>query len=79
MKYRKKPIEIEAMQYTHDGPIPFGVCEQAHDSVHGGFHVHTLEGTSYNIKYGDWVIKGVRGEFYPIDNGIFLETYEKVI
>jgi hypothetical protein len=27
---------------------------------------------------GDWIIKGIKGEFYPIKNSIFLETYEKV-
>lgn len=36
------------------------------------FTVETMEG-----KAGDWLVKGVRGECYPVDHGIFMETYEK--
>jgi len=35
----------------------------------------TLEG-GHIVSPGDWIIKGVKGEFYPIKNDIFLETYE---
>lgn len=43
----------------------------------GGFLINTLEGLMTASK-GDWIIKGIKGEFYPIKNDIFLETYEKV-
>ena len=39
--------------------------------------IETLEGTM-RANIGDWIIKGVKGEFYPVKNEIFLETYEKV-
>jgi hypothetical protein len=41
------------------------------------FGIKTLEG-SLKVSDGDWIIKGIKGEFYPIKNDIFLETYEKV-
>lgn len=40
--------------------------------------MHTLEGTSFTLVEGDWIIKGVKGEFYPIKDEIFRETYEPV-
>lgn len=79
MKYRKKStVEIEAEQYTlyH---FPAGACDKAHDGTKGGVHVHTLEGTSYELKFGMWVIKGVKGEYYPIADDFFKETYEEVV
>lgn len=78
MKYRKKPVEIEAQQYNVMEHLPFGACDKAHNGLKGGVHVHTLEGISYELQNGDWVIQGVKGEFYPIKNDIFLLTYEKV-
>jgi hypothetical protein len=42
-----------------------------------GILIPTLEGLMIGIQ-GDWIIRGVKGEFYPIKNDIFLETYEKV-
>jgi hypothetical protein len=40
------------------------------------FNINTLEGTSYEVKPGVWVIKGVKGEFYPCQPDIFMETYQ---
>ena len=42
-----------------------------------GLKIFTLEGTM-NANIGDWIIKGVKGEFYPCKPDIFEETYEKV-
>lgn len=79
MKYRKLPVEIEAEQYSVFSSIyPKGVCDKAHDGNKGGVHVHTLEGTSYDLKDGDWVIRGVKGEYYPCKPDIFAVTYEQV-
>ena len=77
-KYRKKPVVIEAVQFTGDNfPemelfIPVGVyCDD------GTFDIGTLEG-ELHVSIGDWVIKGVNGEFYPCKPDIFEKTYEKV-
>lgn len=82
MKFRKKPVVIEAIQFTqammngHD-PWPDGVEEK-----HGagpGFDacpiIHTLEG-DMQVNVGDWVITGIKGERYPCRDDIFRATYE---
>ncbi len=76
MKFQKKPIIIEAMQYLCAGSIiqiPAGVCNC------GGLpiHVHTLEGI-LSVKNTDWVITGIKGEKYPVRDDIFRESYERV-
>ncbi len=43
----------------------------------GTLHIHTLEGTM-TAQRGDWIIRGVRGEFYPCKPDIFADTYEPV-
>ena len=79
IKYRKKPIEIEAFQFGVEC-IPYWFMEKA---VTGEVHMYgeqadiqTLEGTMI-ANYGDFIIKGVRGEIYPCKPDIFYETYEK--
>lgn len=76
MKYRKKPVVIEAEQFFEGGgmPLPFaaeGVCCLGPD----GWYVQTLEGPLH-ISDGDYIIKGVKGEFYPCKPDIFEATYE---
>lgn len=71
--FRKKPIVIEARQYTAESVVEWCKGKQTDNGV----IIHTLEGDHLG-EYGDWIIKGVKGEFYPIKNDIFLETYEKV-
>jgi hypothetical protein len=84
MKYRKKPVVIEAVQWT--GPnlnelrnwitgsnLPTGV-----NSAYGDFlHIETLEGCM-EASLGDYIIKGIKGEFYPCKPDIFAATYELV-
>ena len=77
MKYRKKPVEIEAMQffeYCLDG-WPVGVYKDSSSPT--GYLVDTLEG-SHQVSEGDWIITGVKGETYPCKPDIFNPTYEKV-
>lgn len=77
MKFRKKPVVIDAIQF--DAEMPKEFRDQLCDCLEvkqNGWHIHTLEGTSYRLQIGDWIIKGVAGEFYPIREDIFLETYE---
>ena len=79
MKFRKKPVEIEAVQWTSRN-----VCEIA-DFMGGRVMIsdrdeviiETLEGEMRASPY-DWIIRGVRGEFYPCKPYIFEETYEAV-
>lgn len=77
-KFRKKPVVIEAEQFRlRDAPLPFnleGVCCYSADT---GWFVMTLEGPLH-ISEGDWIIRGVKGEFYPCKPDIFDETYEAV-
>lgn len=94
MKYKKKPVEIEAIQWTGDnlkqvleftGKHPrfdewFSSFEEYRTHVHNDRHVFkiiTLEGTMEAYP-GDYIIKGVKGEFYPCKPEIFLMTYERV-
>lgn len=75
MKFRKKPVVVEATQYAN-GVIPHGVCmgECVHrDAV---AHIHTLEG-DLTVRPGDWVITGVKGERYACKPDIFAATYER--
>jgi hypothetical protein len=82
-KYRKKPVVIEAWQLVDiRKSIPPGVCIDdcgsapwLDDCVLA--HIHTLEGVMI-VTPGDWVIRGVKGEFYPCKPDIFAATYEPV-
>lgn len=75
MKYRKKPVVIEAHQLTKEN-----WCEVAHwaGGTHGtgkGMYIPTLEGDMH-AEWGDYIICGVKGEFYPCKPDIFEMTYE---
>lgn len=78
MKYRKKPIVIEAEQFTKVDNPPNGVY-RAPRSLFPRTHwlIDTLEGT-HIVKPLDWIITGVKGEKYPCKPDIFEMTYEKV-
>lgn len=80
-KYRKKPVVVEAIQYTWDKAkdvydfigeenifVDLDACK---------LYVKTLEGKML-VSPNDYVIKGVNGEFYPCKPDIFEKTYEKV-
>jgi hypothetical protein len=79
MKYRKKPVVVEAMQLTEetaDEVIQFcGGRIKSHPLT--GIVIETLEGDML-VNVDDWVIKGVKGEFYPCKSDIFEATYERV-
>jgi hypothetical protein len=89
MKFRKKPVVIEAVQYNNTDPKHYGhfnldevlaFCEgKAKVDPAGTVNlvIFTLEGTHY-ASAGDWIIKGVKGEFYPCKPDIFEATYEAV-
>lgn len=79
--YRKKPIPIEGRQYTGDNFLELQDWSNGHvqRSIYDddGVFVYSLEGPMW-FNEGDYIIKGVRGEFYPCQKDIFEETYEKV-
>lgn len=99
MKYRKKPVVIDAIQWTGENKreisdfltngncpgeyiasdfpiIPDNFCID-HWKVPGELVIKTLEG-EHLANIGDYIIKGVHGEFYPCKPDIFRETYEEV-
>ena len=78
MKYKKKPIEIEAIQYTGNNVNEI-VLFTGKQNIDYGNHlrIKTLEGTM-TANIGDYIIKGVKGEFYPCKPDIFEQTYEPI-
>ena len=97
-KYRKLPVEIEAIklekatvsiiktwQFINNGiyggdELPY-IVNEAHDILNDntvkGLEITTLEG-GLLASWGDYIIKGVNGEFYPCKPDIFEKTYEEV-
>ena len=84
MKYRKKPVVIEAFRWT-GGPDqtedPIWIIEKIKegDVTFGktNMKIKTLEGIM-TATSGDWIIKGINGEIYPCKPDIFEMTYEEV-
>ena len=90
-KFRKKPVVVEAEQFTAGLPgqpggivervVNFGVPKADGDLVASAFDnkhwVQTLEGPLI-VSNGDWIICGVKGEFYPCKPDIFAATNELV-
>ena len=80
--YVKKPIPIEARQITADNVDVLARWSKSDivkrpDGTMTGMMVYTLEGTMTG-EIGDYLIKGVRGEFYFCAKEIFEETYEAI-
>lgn len=89
-KYKKKPVVIEAVQWngenfdecmnfmkeTHGCKFTYEEIER--QSINSGqLHINTPEGTM-TASMGDYIIRGVNGEFYPCKSDIFKQTYEEV-
>lgn len=82
MKYRKKPVVIEAVQWRGDNITEVmklaGGGEYEDDFLAtGDLTIKTLEG-DMKASLNDWIIKGIRGELYPCKPDIFDATYEPV-
>lgn len=89
MKFRKKPIVIDAIQATADNGMDvarfLGMLDMPGNKIEENlkrgysppelFILKTLEGDMI-VRAGDWIIKGVNGEFYPCKPDIFEKTYE---
>ena len=81
MKFRKKPVVIEAVQWTGDNytsDVRLFAGTYAHINEAGSLIVQTLENRLLKADVGDWIIRGVKGEFYPCKPDIFEATYEAV-
>lgn len=88
MQYRKKPVVIEAVLWDETTETRLLLEEMGMEWMgHSGhakrpnecrnLHIRTLEG-QMSVDLGDWIIRGVKGEFYPCKGDIFEATYEKV-
>jgi len=99
-QYRKKPVVIEAIQYTAPiysnirdfiesfGDDPSEIFLKIWDDPNEHRNISSISGTSHlaiktlegnmKISHGDWIIRGVQGEYYPCKPDIFEKTYEKV-
>lgn len=75
-KFRKKPVVIEAVRFN--GSNGYEVCRFTNQALEatgkGELIIPTLEG-DHIASTGDWIIKGVKGEFYPCKPDIFAATY----
>lgn len=89
MRYRKKPVEVEAIVWNGSNVDEIKVfCgESAHfdiqtmdatNETHHFLYINTREGKMY-ASIGDYIIKGVNGEFYPCKPDIFEKTYDAII
>ena len=76
MKYKKKPIVIEAMQYTGKNykEIKEFCSRDVYKAADNMLEIVTLEGNHFATS-GDYIIKGVQGEHYPCKPDIFKATY----
>jgi hypothetical protein len=80
LKFRKKPVIIEAVQYDGSNAgeiIRFTDGKALTNTCYDHLTIPTLEG-NHRADVGDWIIKGVAGEFYPCKPDIFKATYERV-
>ncbi len=88
MKFRKKPVVIDAVQYDREGQLigstvpGWFIDALEHEVVRywedrDVMMIKTLEG-KHIVSPGDWIIKGVKGELYPCKPDIFAATYETV-
>ena len=85
-KYRKKPVIIEALQFIDETDRLVELSEfidnqdlrvDYHNPKNPVIKLNTLEGVM-TASVGDYIIKGINGEFYPCKPNIFLKTYDEV-
>lgn len=80
-KFRKKPVIVDAVQWKRND-FPMGDYWQGTDSTGVEWtvmekRIRTLEGFM-RVSDGNWVVTGIMGEKYPVQNDIFLATYDRV-
>lgn len=81
-RFRKIPRVIDAFRLGEKGqptPAPAWFGTPDHTNItDDGLLIPTLEGIML-ARWGDWIIRGVQGEMYPVKDSIFRETYELVV
>jgi hypothetical protein len=91
-KFRKKPVVVDAARWTGKNPMQLGMWRGQWPRTFSDFYIHpdtleldilTLEdGHDRRVKHvasvGDWIVRGVQGEFYAVKPDIFEATYEVV-
>lgn len=84
-QYKKKPLEIEAVQFVYWNAqeiLDWGIQHRTHfiarEEPHPNILIPTSEGCM-QANVGDYIIKGIKGEFYPCKPDIFLDTYDLVL
>lgn len=77
--FRKKPVEIQALEWTGSNQDELYAFVPAHlrREEEDGLYLTTLEG-DHKALIGDFIIRGVKGEFYPCKPDIFAMTYDEV-
>ncbi|NXY93516.1 hypothetical protein HYE82_03645 [Streptomyces sp. BR123] len=81
-RYKKKPVEITAVRWTEDEPmrtlIDFTNGLVQLNDVDQVFRVYDrLHDTWVAFEYGDWIIRGIQGEYYPCKADVFEATYTR--
>lgn len=86
MRFRKKPVEVEARQWADGNGFQIIGWINSHGAAaeldrnaepsQTTISIKTLEGVM-KARHGDWIIRGVHGEFYPCKPDIFAATYEE--
>jgi hypothetical protein len=84
MKYRKKPVVVDAVKFTGKNSAEIhrwmgvkSVDGEEPSSNSKGMFIETKEGVM-KASVGDFIIKGIKGEFYPCKPDIFHQTYERI-
>lgn len=83
MRFRKRPVEIEARQWTGNNldeltTFTYGYFEPEEDGDYTGRVYDHLHDSWINVSTGDWIVRGNKGEHYPVRADVFAETYEPV-
>ena len=85
MRYRKKPVEIEAFQWdgrppSYDRWPDWAMAAWKGETIHlaGGWLVVTTPFGDHRASRGDWITRGVAGELCPCKDEMFRQTYEAV-
>lgn len=78
MKYRKRPIVIEAFRVGFDGIPEWAIVIPPSNGTtsYPGVYLVVSDGGGCQAKKGDYIIKGIKGEIYPCDYDVFIETYD---
>lgn len=89
-RYRKIPVEVDAIRYTGDnlaeveefmggkGKVQKTFVRGPGRGMRAGIKIQTLEGTM-STAVGSWIIRGIKGEYYPCREDIFEQTHEEVL